>query len=82
MDDVIIKTGVLRTLNLDRGFCFVDVPGPKFPLDRYFLHFTDIMEGPNPPSIGDRVRFEVGKSRGKGKYPAALNAWILPEVQS
>lgn len=76
-DNVIIKIGLLRSWNTGRGFGFIDVPTTVFPLQKYFLHVSDILEGSNPPPIGAMVRFEVGPARKAGQLPAAKKAWII-----
>jgi hypothetical protein len=77
MEDVIIKIGLLRSWNTGRGFGFIDVPTTVFPLEKYFLHVSDILEGSNPPPVGSMVRFEVGPPRKVGKLPTARKAWII-----
>jgi hypothetical protein len=77
MEDVIIKIGLLRSWNPNRGFGFIDVPAAVFPLQKYFLHATDILEGSNPPPVGCMVRFEAGPPRKQGLFPAAKKAWII-----
>ena len=74
------KTGILRTWS-PRGFGFIEVPRNVFPITRYFLHVSQIKDGPCPPEIGSIVRFEPGPPRKEGQAPTANNAWIvvLPE---
>lgn len=78
------KTGILRTWNNDRGFGFVEVPSNTFPIKKYFIHISMILEGPCPPPIGSIVRFEPGVPRKEGQLPTASKAWIvvLPETTS
>ncbi len=77
MEDLVIKCGFLRSWNPNRGYGFIEIPGPKFPLETYFLHARSILDGQNPPPQNALVRFEVGKSRGTGKYPSAEKAIIV-----
>jgi len=77
MEDVIIKIGLLRSWVAARGFGFIEVPTTTLPLQRYFLHISDILEGSNPPPVGSLVRFEVGPARKAGQLPAAKKAWIV-----
>ena len=76
--DVAIKIGLLRSWNMERGYGFIDVPSATFPVQKYFLHATDILEGSNPPPVGSIVRFEAGPPRRAGKFPAASKALIIP----
>jgi cold shock CspA family protein len=77
MEDVTIMIGLLRSWNTARGFGFIDVPTAVFPLKKYFLHVSDILEGSNPPPVGSMVRFEVGSPRKAGQLPIAKKAWII-----
>ena len=77
MEDVIIKIGLLRSWIVARGFGFIEVPTTTLPLQRYFLHISDILEGSNPPPVGSMVRFEVGPPRKEGQLPLAKKAWIV-----
>jgi hypothetical protein len=77
MEDVIIKIGLLRSWVADRGFGFIEVPSSTFPIQKYFLHVSEILEGSNPPPVGSMVRFEAGAARPNGKYPNAQKAWII-----
>jgi hypothetical protein len=77
MEDVIIKIGLLRSWNSDRGFGFLEVPSATFPIHKYFLHVSEICEGTNPPPVGSMIRFEAGPPRNNGKYPNARKAWVI-----
>jgi len=77
MEEVIIKIGLLRSWVAARGFGFVESPTSRLPLERYFLHISDILEGSNPPPVGSLVRFEVGPPRKEGQLPLARKAWII-----
>jgi cold shock CspA family protein len=77
MEDVIIKIGLLRSWVAARGFGFIEVPTATLPLQRFFLHISDILEGSNPPPVGSMVRFEVGPPRKQGQLPIAQKAWII-----
>jgi cold shock CspA family protein len=76
------KTGILRTWSSDRGFGFIEVPSKTFPIQKFFIHISMILEGPCPPPIGSIVRFEPGPPRKEGLLPTATKAWIvvLPET--
>jgi cold shock CspA family protein len=75
------KTAKLKSWNEDRGFGILEVPGSTFPLERYFLHISEIKEGPCPPPRNCVVRFEAGPPHKPGQLPCALRALIvaLPE---
>jgi cold shock CspA family protein len=77
VEDVIIKIGLLRSWVAPRGFGFIEVPTTTLPLQRYFLHISDILEGSNPPPVGSLVKFEVGPPRKAGQLPLAKKAWIV-----
>lgn len=78
--EALFKTGILRAWS-PRGFGFIEVPRDTFPIQQYFLHVTEIKDGPNPPAVGSIVRFEHAPPRKAGQGPTAKNAWIvvLPE---
>jgi cold shock CspA family protein len=78
------KTGILRSWNSNRGFGFIEVPSNTFPIQKFFIHVSMILEGPCPPPVGSIVRFEPGPSRKEGLLPTALKCWIvvLPEEAS
>jgi cold shock CspA family protein len=75
--DSVYKTGVLRSWNAPRGFGFIEGLTHVLPLQRYFLHISQIQCGPNPPLIGSLVRFEVSPPRKPEQLPLAKNAWII-----
>lgn len=77
MSDSVFKTGILRSWNVQRGFGFVEVPGNTFPIQKYFMHVSMVMEGPCPPPVGSIVRFESGPKRKEGELPTCLKAWIV-----
>jgi cold shock CspA family protein len=66
--------GIVRSWHEDRGFGVVQNPASH--LQRYFLHVTQILEGPISPKVGDRVRFEVAPSRKPDGLPQAINARV------
>ena len=70
------KFGTVRSWHEDRGFGIVQGIAR---LERYFLHATQIIEGPESPSVGDCVRFEVSPSRKPGALPQAINAVVSAE---
>jgi cold shock CspA family protein len=75
------KTGILRSWNATRGFGFVEVPSKTFPIQKYFLHVSMILDGPCPPDVGSIVRFAPAPPRKEGQLPTASKASIvvLPE---
>lgn len=72
-----VKVGLLRSWNAERGFGFVECPSPKLPLQRYFLHITEILEGTNPPPVGGLLRFQEAPPRKEGQLPLAKKAWFF-----
>jgi len=42
--------------------------------EQYFLHTTNITEGPDEPLIGSSVLFEIAPPYKNGKLPQAVNA--------
>ena len=60
-----------------RGFAFLTEINGTFPVKKYFLHFSEIKAGPNPPPLGSIVRFTPGPIRKAGELPSALDAWIV-----
>jgi len=77
MDEPIFKTGILRSWNVARGFGFVERPTAVLPLERYFLHLSEIKCGPNPPLVGSLVRFETAPARKLGQLPLAVRVWVI-----
>lgn len=79
--DAVYKNGILRSWNAARGFGFVEVPSSTFPIQKYFMHISMVLEGPCPPPVGSIVRFEPGPKRKEGELPTCQRAWIvvLPE---
>lgn len=77
MEDVEIVIGLLTSWNLDRGFGFVTLPVRTFPIKKYFMHVSDILEGENPPCVGSMVRFEVGPAAPGSKFLSAKKAWVI-----
>lgn len=75
------KTGILRNWNATRGFGFVECPRNVFPIQKYFLHVSEIKDGPCPPEVGSILRFLQGAPRKEGQYPTATDVTviILPE---
>jgi cold shock CspA family protein len=73
----VYKTGILRSWNTARGFGFLESPTNVLPLQRFFLHISDIQCGPNPPVVGSLARFEIGPPRKPGQLPLAVRVWII-----
>lgn len=49
--------------------------------EKYFLHCSHISEIPDElltPPIGSIVYFDVAPARGKGLFPQAINARVIP----
>jgi hypothetical protein len=42
----------------------------------YFLHTSNIVEGPEVPVLGSLVHFDVRPAQNGGKFPQAVNATI------
>lgn len=77
MEDVEIVIGLLTSWNSERGFGFVTLPIKTFPIKKYFLHISEILEGENPPSVGSMVRFEVGPAGPGAKFFSARKALVV-----
>jgi len=75
--DAVYKTGILRSWNIQRGFGFLESPTNVLPLQRFFLHISEIKCGLNPPLVGSLARFEVDPPRKAGQLPLAVRAWII-----
>ena len=69
------RFGKLRSWHEDRGFGVVQ--GSVSHLQRYFLHVTQILEGPVSPKVGDGVYFEIIPSRKPGGLPQAISARVV-----
>jgi cold shock CspA family protein len=75
--DAVYRTGIIRGWNVARGFGFIESPTNVLPLQRFFLHLSEIQCGPNPPVVGSLARFEVAPPRKEGQLPLAKRAWII-----
>jgi cold shock CspA family protein len=67
--------GIVTFWNKARAFGFIRaaVNGKH---ESFFLHLTEITEGPLVPSIGDTAEFEVAPPRIPGKLPNAIKVKI------
>jgi cold shock CspA family protein len=67
--------GIVTHWNKQRAYGFVrtSINGKH---ESYFLHLTEITEGPLVPSIGDTAEFEVAPPRIPGKLPNAIKVKI------
>lgn len=67
------KTGTLRSWNEGRGYGFIRVG----PLEKYFLHVSQIRSGTETPVAGMTVHFDVSPTpRAPGRDPQAIDAHI------
>jgi hypothetical protein len=67
------QRGVLASW-FERGYGFVIGEGRQ----QFFLHATEIIEGPAIPVRGSIVEFEIASPYKGGKLPQAVKAVILP----
>jgi hypothetical protein len=72
MKDLKRKCGVIRSWQKDRGFGIIVVPNTS-PLEKYFLHISNIFDGTDSPTVGQLAYFKVSdKPVTPGKFPLAL----------
>lgn len=71
-----MKQGILTSWNSIRGFGTVVISRHE----AYFLHTTNVVEGPDNPARGSVVYFDVGPAVNGGKLPQAVNAVIVEPV--
>jgi hypothetical protein len=67
------KQGILVSWKPLRAFGSVAVSRHEL----YFLHTTNVVEGPEVPTIGSVVQFDVAPATNNGKNPQAVNAVIV-----
>ncbi|MGA2422298.1 MAG: hypothetical protein ABSG69_19650 [Candidatus Acidiferrum sp.] len=74
------KIGVLRSWNERKGFGIIFEQTSVAPVQRYWLHVSNIAAGLAHPPIGAIVHFEIAPYPPKklGYLPSALNAVVLP----
>jgi hypothetical protein len=70
------KQGVLTSWKPLKGFGSVVVNRHEV----YFLHTTNVVEGPENPVLGSVVHFDVAPAVNNGKFPQAVNAVIAEPV--
>jgi hypothetical protein len=70
------KQGVLKSWHPLKGFGTVVVTRHE----AYFLHTTNVVEGPEYPALGSTVYFDVAPAFCNGKLPQAVNAVIVEPV--
>ena len=70
------REGILTSWNKNRGFGFVTLSVKTFPMKKYFLHVSEILEGENPPTVGAVVRFEVSNAAPGRKFLQARRASV------
>jgi len=70
------KQGVLKRWDPFMGFGTVVISRHE----AYFLHTTNVIEGPENPAIGSIVYFDVAPAFRRGKLPQAVNAVIVEPV--
>jgi cold shock CspA family protein len=71
-----MKQGILTSWNSIRGFGTVVISRHE----AYFLHTTNVVEGPDNPTRGSVVYFDVAPAINDGKLPQAVNAVIVEPV--
>ncbi len=67
------KQGTLVSWNSIRGFGTVVISRHE----AYFLHTSNVVEGPENPARGSVVYFDVAPAINSGKLPQAVNAVIV-----
>lgn len=74
--------GTITYWNQDRAYGFIRTRNHG-KQQSFFLHITEIAEGPLVPSVGARAEFEVAPAAKNGKLPNAVNAKVtgISEVQ-
>lgn len=76
------KQGTLISWYPLKGFGIVKITRQE----AYFLHTSNVVEGPENPALGSTVHFDVAPPTRNGKLPNAINAVIvepekaLPEI--
>jgi cold shock CspA family protein len=63
--------GILRSWYEDRGFGVVQVPNSR--TQRYFLHASQIAEGPDHIQVGYEVYFDIAPPYKDGQLQQAVN---------
>jgi hypothetical protein len=66
--------GILRSWYEDRGFGVVQVPNSR--TQRYFLHASQIVEGPDCIKVGYEVSFDIAPPYKDGQLQQAVNAKV------
>jgi cold shock CspA family protein len=72
MDTNTKQHGVLASWS-ERGYGFIVGDGRQ----SYFLHISEIIEGPPIPRIGSNVEFIPAPPHNGGRLPSAVNVRIL-----
>jgi len=70
------KQGVLKSWHPLKGFGTVVINRHE----AYFLHTTNVVEGPENPALGSVVYFDPAPAINNGKLPQAVNAVIVEPV--
>ena len=70
------KQGVLKSWHPLKGFGTVVVTRHE----AYFLHTSNVVEGPENPALGSTVYFDAAPAFRHGKLPQAVNAVIVEPV--
>ena len=69
--------GIVTFFDKRRAYGFVRATvGGKH--ESFFLHITEVNEGPLVPSIGDTAEFEIAPPRTAGKLSNAVKVKITP----
>ncbi len=67
------KQGILKVWKDLRGFGIVVISRHE----AYFLHTSDVIEGPENPTLGSTVYFDTEPTPPGKKLPVAVNAVIV-----
>jgi hypothetical protein len=70
------KQVALKSLHSLKGFGTIVISRHE----AYFLHTTNVIEGPENPALGSVVYFDPAPAINNGKLPQAVNAVIVEPV--
>lgn len=71
--------GTISYWNKDRAFGFIRTT-TNGKHESFFLHISEIAEGPLVPSVGDTAEFDIAPSINNGKLQNAVNVKIVAVV--
>lgn len=69
--------GTITYWNKDRAFGFIRTVGHG-KHESYFLHITEIADGPLVPSVGETAEFDTAPAINNGKLSNAVKVKITP----